>query len=232
MAESSITIVIFSDKIIFDENCQTNFERFSSADTQLLFSTLLLNLLYNFEQRETISDLIVYLSGNDFEQLQHQLLQNNLSNHKIFTYQSENDFNFIFEKIKTSKQSILVYADVMGFGQASVREILKLLNSDENTIVIGTSANQSLCVIGFNHFTNNLQKAILYSERDYPKLLSLLKTEEHFIHTFNGFVRVNDINSFRELYNDLSQKKSIEYCSQEMHEKFTHLFVEYKDLLK
>ncbi len=120
----------------------------------------------------------------------------------------------------------------MGVSLSSVNEILNLLSTDENTIVIGTSGNSSVCLIGFNHHTENLLKAIQYSERDYSKLLALLKTEEHFIHTLNGFVRVYDIHSFKELYDDLSQKKSIEYCSQEMHEKFTHLFVEYKDLLK
>lgn len=232
MAENSISIVIISDRIIYRKSQENNFDALSQEDLQLLYSTLLLNLINNFEQRDFNSDFFVFINENDIDDIQNEIVAFNLSRHEIFTYKINDGFSLVFDKIKNARQSIIVYADVMGFGIASVREFLKLLNSDDNTIVIGTSVNQSICVLGFNHQTDDLQLAIQNSERNYSKLLSLLKAEDHFIHTINGFIRVNDIESFKELYNNLSHKKSIEYCSQEMHEKFTHLFVEYKDLLK
>ena len=64
------------------------------------------------------------------------------------------------------------------------------------------------------------------------KFLSYNKSCEYFVNTLTDVIAVSNINDFKKLYIDLSQKKSNEYCSQQMHERFTHLFVEYKDLLK
>lgn len=232
MADNSISLVVISDKVIFNENSLKTFETLSIEDTKLLFGTLFLNLIENLNRSQNDFDLTIYADKNDNDLIQTELSTISADKFKLLFYDSEPDLTFLSTKIKPHKHSIIIFADVMGVSLSSVNEILKLLSTDENTIVIGTSRNSSICLIGFNHHTENLLKAIQYSEREYSKLLALLKTEEHFIHTLNGFVRVYDAQSFKELYDDLSQKKSIEYCSQEMHEKFTHLFVEYKDLLK
>ncbi|AFH49705.1 Hypothetical protein IALB_2000 [Ignavibacterium album JCM 16511] len=232
MADNSISLVVISDRIIFNENSLKTFETLSIEDTKLLFGTLFLNLIENLNRNQNEFDLTIYAEKNDNDLIQTELSTINADKGKLFFYDSEPDFTFLSTKIKSHMHSIFVYSDVMGVSSLSIKEILNLLNTDENTIVIGTSKNSSVCLIGFNHLTENLLKAIQFAGRDYSKLLSLLKSEEHFIHTLNRFVRVYNIQSFKELYDDLSQKKSIEYCSQEMHEKFTHLFVEYKDLLK
>jgi hypothetical protein len=232
MAENLISIVILSDRIIFNENKLKVFENFSVDDTKLLFGTLLFNLLENFSTIDHSYELSTYLDEEDKNYLSAEAEKFHFNTHKIYYYQNNLNASFLFDKIKNHKHTIILFADIMGISNSSIKEILNLLNSDENIIVIGISKESSLCFIGFNHQTENLQNAIQNSGRDYSKFLSMLKTEEHFIHTLNGFIRVYDISSFRELYTNLSQKKSIEYCSQEMHEKFTHLFVEYKDLLQ
>lgn len=232
MAEHTISLVVISDKIIFNENYFSSFENFTIEDTKLLFGTLFLNLIENLSNRQPESDLIIYAEKNDIDSIQTTLGELQTKKYELFFYNSAPELTFLFNKTISYRNIIIVYADVMGVSNSLIDEILNLLNTDENTIVIGTSKNSSVCLVGFNHQTESLLKAIQFSERDYSKLLALLKTEEHFIHTLNGLVRVHDVHSFKELYDDLSQKKSIEYCSQEMHEKFTHLFVEYKDLLK
>lgn len=232
MAEHLISIVILSDRIIFNENKLELFENFSVDDTRLLFETLFFNLLENFNSTDSSTELLTYLDEEDKNYLSTESEKFNFNNHKIYFYQNNPNVSFLFDKIKNHKHTIILFADIMGISNSSIKEILNLLNSDENIIVIGISQESSLCFIGFNHQTENLQNAIQNSSRDYSKFLSLLKTDEHFIHTLKGLIRVNSKSSFKELYNDLSQKKSIEYCSQEMHEKFTHLFVEYRDLLQ
>lgn len=232
MAEHLISIVILSDRVIFNENKLELFENFSVDDTRLLFETLFFNLLENFNANNSSTELLTFLDEVDKDYLSTEAEKFNFNNHKIYFYQNNPNVSFLFDKIKNHKHTIIIFADTMGFSNSSIKEILNLLNSDENIIVIGISQESSLCFIGFNHQTENLQIAIQNSGRDYSKFLSLLKTEEHFIHTLKGLIRVNSKSSFKELYNNLSQKKSIEYCSQQMHEKFTHLFVEYKDLLQ
>ncbi|MCL6493563.1 MAG: hypothetical protein K6T54_02160 [Ignavibacterium sp.] len=232
MTENLISLVILSDRVIFNDKKIKLFENFSVDDTKLLFGTLLFNLLENFSTTDPSYELSTYLDEDDKDYLSVEAEKFQFNTHKIYYYKNSPNASLLFDKIKNHKHTIILFADIMGVSNSSIKEILNLLNSDENIIVIGTSQESSLCFIGFNHQTENLQNAIQNSGRDYSKFLSLLKTEEHFIHTFNGFIRVNNISSFRELYSNLSQKKSIEYCSQVMHEKFTHLFVEYKDLLQ
>jgi hypothetical protein len=232
MAEESFSIVIISDRIVFNQEELQEFENFSAEDTKLLFSTLFFNLLENLSLFNSQQEFLIYLDESDKDFFSNGSDYIKANNYKIFYYQKKPDAVFLFDKIKNSKNKIIFFADVMGISPSSIKDTFNLLNSDENVIVAGIALDTSLCFIGLNHQTENMQNALQNSQRDYSKLLSLLKTEEHFIHTLNGFLRVKDISSFKDLYNDLSQKKSIEYCSQEMHEKFTHLFVEYKDLLK
>lgn len=232
MADHTISIVTISDKIIFNENHFIPFETFTIEDTRFLFGTLFLNLIDNIAKIQDDADIIIYADNHDIGLIQTELANLRIEKFNLFFYQDDPDLSLLFTKIKSHQHSIILYADVMGISLSSIKEILNLLNTDENTIVIGKSMDSSICLIGFNHQSESLLKTIQFSERDYSKLLSLLKTEEYFLHTLTGFVRVRDTYSFKVLYNNLSQKKSIEYCSQEMHEKFTHLFVEYKDLLK
>lgn len=231
MTEQSISLVVISDRIVFNSNLIESFETFSVDDTKLLFSTLLINLLDNLQLDISSTETIIYIDEKDSESLPNEI-QNNLNNYKQFFYKDKPDISQVIEKTKPHKFSIIIYADVMGISKNYLNEVLKLLNTDENTIVIGTSINDSICLIGFNHKTDKLQLAIQNAKRNYSNLLALLKADEQFIYTINGLIRVVDIKSFKELYDNLSQKKSIEYCSQENHEKFTHLFVEYKELLQ
>lgn len=228
----TVSLVTISDKTIFNENFINTFETFSVEDTKLLFGTLLLNLIDNLRHNQSEADIFIYAESNDNNLIQSEIASLHIDELNLLFFNREPDLMSLFPQLKSYKYLIFIYADVMGFSSLSVKEILRLLNTDENTVVIGTSKDSSVCFIGINNQTENLLKHIQDAGRNYSKLLSLLKTEEHFIHTLNDFVRVCDIKSFKALYADLSQKKSIEYCSQEMHEKFTHLFVEYKDLLK
>ncbi|WP_337865058.1 hypothetical protein [Ignavibacterium sp.] len=232
MADNIIPIVVISDRVIFNEEKLSQFENFTVEDTKLLFASLLFNLIENFNSDNVSFELLVYLSKEDKQQFSDEAEKLNFQNLKTFFYEKFPDATFLSEKLKNKKQAIILYADVMGVSANSIKEILNLLNSDDNTVVIGISKESSVCFVGSNHINENLNNAINNSQRDYAKLLSLLKAEEYFIHTLNGFLRACNKNSFKDLYDDLSQKKSIEYCSQEMHEKFTHLFVEYKDLLQ
>jgi hypothetical protein len=54
---------------------------------------------------------------------------------------------------------------------------------------------------------------------------------DYFVNVLNGSLFIEDINDFKILYRELSKKESLNYCSQNIHEKFTHLFIEYKELL-
>ena len=69
-------------------------------------------------------------------------------------------------------------------------------------------------------------------EFDYEQFLLEAGKNELFINTLDGFQLIENFNDFNSLYLELSGKESASYCSQESHERFTNLFIEYRDLLK
>ena len=62
-------------------------------------------------------------------------------------------------------------------------------------------------------------------------ILSLISSKDIFIHTLDNFLSINDFEDIKKLYIELSKKESLSYCSQNMHESFNDLFIEYKELL-
>jgi len=107
-----------------------------------------------------------------------------------------------------------------------------LLNIDDESLLIGKSKEGVIGVFGFNSYSVDIFNCLVKSDFNYNAFLSCIKTFNHFIHTLNDILLIKNIEHFKQLYIELSQKKSMEYCSQQMHEKFTHLFIEYKELLK
>jgi len=53
----------------------------------------------------------------------------------------------------------------------------------------------------------------------------------HFF-VLNNFLKIESLKDFKELYSVLSDKKSENFCTGGIHESFTNLFIEYKDLLQ
>jgi len=66
---------------------------------------------------------------------------------------------------------------------------------------------------------------------EYDKFLLEAGKSDLFLNTLNGFQLIENFSEFKYLYIELSKKESLSYCSQQMHERFTNLFIEYKDLL-
>ncbi len=66
---------------------------------------------------------------------------------------------------------------------------------------------------------------------DYDTFLLEAGKSDLFLNTLNGFQLIENFSDFKNLYIELSKKESLSYCSQQMHERFTNLFIEYKDLL-
>jgi hypothetical protein len=70
------------------------------------------------------------------------------------------------------------------------------------------------------------------SNLDYDSFLNKIVKFEHFIHVLKDFMLIKNLEDFKTLYDNLSKKESFSYCGQNIHERFTNLFIEYKDLLK
>ncbi len=107
-----------------------------------------------------------------------------------------------------------------------------MLNIDDNSLLLAKSSSGEIKVFGFNNYTDDLFKQLTDSSLMMDKFLSYNRSCTYYINTLSDVMTVTNVNDFKKLYSELSQKRSNEYCSQQMHERFTHLFIEYKNLLK
>ena len=99
-------------------------------------------------------------------------------------------------------------------------------------MIIGKSINGGVSFIGFNYLNQDLISAIHWDGLEFENLLHKVNKFDNFVYVWDNSLVVNSGKDFKLLYSELSKKESLEYCSQQMHEKFTHIFIEYKDFLK
>ncbi len=215
------------------EELHKNLNNFKKEDVLFLTSTLYLNILENLNGKADKIDIYCIWDEGEKDKLPDELKNNNckiifkdLSNKKI-----------IFEKFSSKefslyKNNLIVFSDVIDIRPSDYEQYFNLLNIEKESLVIAKDKENNIAVLGFNNYSEEVIGSLVLSDFDYNNFLSRIKSCEHFMHIVNDVLLVRSINNFKQLYLELSQKKSIEYCSQQMHERFTHLFVEYKDLLK
>lgn len=229
----SNAVYIIPDRSVFNPEVIKYFESFKKEDSLLLYSSLYLNLVENFIDREYKADIYCIL-----DELDKEFVSNELKNTEInILFENVGNKKRLFDKLALKefsphKNNLIIFSDLMGINLTDADKYFKLLNIEDESLLIGRSKDNCVVILGFNKYSEEVFTSLLNINFNYDELLIKLSSLNYFIHTVKDILRINNLNDFKKLYDDLSQKKSIEYCSQQMHEKFTHLFVEYKELLK
>lgn len=204
---------------------------FSEKELYLLTKTLTLNFLENLKSTTTKGKINVkiFTYANEYEKYSQDFseLYADLMNIDLCS-----DYEKLIDEIKNYSKIFIVISDTMGISSKDILAVNNLISSDDNTLVISKSENEEICFIAFNYFDNYLITKIIEPNLNYENFLSGIEPEKFFIHILNGHFRVNNFSNFKLLYKKLSTKESLEYCNQEIHEKFTNLFIEYRDYIK
>jgi len=228
---SSIYLIAISPQ--FNRDAVPQFESFSRNNSCHLYSALTLNhkeiltsylnsnhIFYCFDERDKEFLPI------DFNELQKDLIFFNTENQSgILRTLADKHFG-------KSAKNLLIFSNSIGMSQADIQRALNLLSIDDEAVVIGRTNNNKAAFIGFNSFNHDLFFNIDWNNCNYDNLLAMVNKHEYFVHVLGNFMVINNIDDFKNLYFELSKKESLSYCSPVMHEKFTNLFIEYKDLLK
>jgi hypothetical protein len=210
------------------------FEPFDLDNSHLLYTSLLLNhhellkkaagnykIVYCFDESD--KDLIPSeLCGSGAD-----LIFGN-SNHPLFPFDILNERYF-----PHSEYNIIILSSSIGYRLEDIEKAMCLLGMEDEVLIIGKSTDETVAMIGFNKYNNNLFFPSDLKNLKYEKFLERACFFDNFIYVLNrSFLTINSIKDFKDLYRELSKKESTAYCSQSMHEKFTHLFIEYKEILK
>jgi hypothetical protein len=218
---------------IFQNKSLPFLENFNDEDKITLYSNLYLNLIENFSKDSSKFTLFCIFDRSDKEFLPSDFDSKGINKEFIDISDLKTTFAKLSEKhFLKYKNNILIRSNVMGINSNDTDRLFNLLTIDDEALVVSKTENNIISLLGFNNYTEVIFNNLIKSEFNYERFLYHLNPISHFIQIVNETLMIHDLDDFKKLYQYLSQKKSIEYCSQEMHERFTNLFIEYKDLLK
>ena len=224
-------IYILSLFPVFNKESVPNFESFDKEHSSYLYETLTLNHEELAGKLSETSNIIFCFDKNDEE-------------HFNGNFRSADEITFIDFSNATPLKSlsekyfhkfsnnIIIFSNSIGLTSEDINKVFNLLCMEDNAVVLGKSVNQSLAFIGFNSFDSNIFEDLELLNLNYDFFLNRISRFEHFVHVLDNFMLIKNIDDFKNLYFQLSKKESFAYCSQEIHERFTNLFIEFKDLLK
>ena len=225
-------IYIFCLHPVFNGEAIAKFQNLSLQDSNLLYSHLLENFIEIFTNTDLDFELVFcfnekdenYIPGDFFPDESIMFFNTSENNNSNLEQLARNYFsNF--------ENNILIRADVIGISEITIQKIFNLLAIEDDVLVIGKSTNKKVVLLAFNNLEINLFDEMFSTTLEYDSFLIEAGKRDLFLNTINGFQLIENFSDFKNLYIELSKKESLAYCSELMHERFTNLFIEYKDLL-
>ncbi len=209
------------------------FESFSKENSQLLQQALIENHREIACQTQAISPAVFSFDIRDKDFVPYDFFNINITSFFGDTCVKQNYIKSLAEKFSNKfSNNLIIFSNSIGISSNDISKAFNLLAMEDEAIVIGKSFSSRIAFIGFNSYNKELFMDIDWENLNYDSLLLKVNKHENFIHVMNNFMLIENLNDFKQLYAELSKKESLSYCSQQMHEKFTHLFIEYKELLK
>ncbi len=230
--KSNSTVFLLAVSTLFNKECISKFECFDVDNSVLLNTSLLMNHKELMEQAGC-ANTVFCLDEKDKEFLPEELLHGST---EIIFGDTGNKPGFLktisdryFGK---SVNNLLIFSNSIGYTKNDIQKAFDLLAIEDEAIVIGKAGKNNIAFMGFNTFNHDLFLDIAWEELNYDHLLSRVSKHENFLHVMGNFMSISRIDDFKILYVELSKKESLSYCSHAVHERFTNLFIEYKELLK
>jgi hypothetical protein len=214
---------------VFNEQETKQFDSFNKVDSVNLYSSLYLNL------REITSNLANSAVVFCFDEKDKNHIYPEFSgSEKIFA--NLNDISLLMKVLSEKyfvrfNNNLIIFVNTISISSKEILKFLDLLNREDESFIIGKSHNGKVSYTGFNIYNPGLFQQLEATNLKFENFLHLVCRFDYFVNVLNGSLFIEDINDFKILYRELSKKESLNYCSQNIHEKFTHLFIEYKELL-
>ncbi len=218
---------------IFDKNDCHLYPNFSKSDSSFLSITLLKNLYEIFASVFVKEDLFFCLNEKDKEMVTLDFppfLSGNIFSFNEQTF--KNDFTSLFEKRKfDAKNFIFLRPDFVGLISSDILQIIDLLTLDDDVLVIKKSLHKKIALFATNKYQNEIPELIHKKNFVCDSALKKLCGLDYQLYKLKNVFSLEQVNDFKELYQLLSRKENYACCNKQMHDRFTHLFIEYKELL-
>ena len=231
--KSNSSIYILLNSPGFNKETVSEFESFNKDDSLSLNLSLILNHKEILCKPPKTINITFCFDYNDKDFLPEELIENGFNIIFGDTSDKKNLFKSMSEKFfSNSDNNLIIFADSIGITHEDIQKTFNLLQIEDEVIVLGKTNSNNIAFIGFNSFNKELFQDIDWDIVTFDNLLAKVNKHDNLIHVLSGFMLINSIEDFKYLYAELSKKESLAYCSQNMHERFTNLFIEYKEFLK
>jgi hypothetical protein len=218
---------------VFNKECIPVFGELDAEHSLQLYTSLVLNHKENLDKISEQCSVIYSFDEKDAEFLPEKF--QGIKENIIYTVTSNphSSVKILFDKyFPEYDNNLVIYADSIGNSGEGLTRVLDLISIESDAVAIGKSMNGGVSFVGFNNLNLELLQDINWDDMIYENLLRKVNRYDNFLYVLNDSLTIKSVQDFRTLYSELSKKESLKYCSQEMHERFTHLFIEYKDLLR
>ncbi len=233
MNKLNSSIYLFPLHPVFNMEYVPPFESFDTEHSSLLYSALTENYNEIFNAFEGKINSVYVFDNNDKDFLPAPFNREGLN--LFFGDTCKKSLmlkNLSGKYFNNYTNNLLVFSNSICLTANDIQQAFNLLSINDEAVVIGKTASGGITFLGFNTFNHELFNEIDWNNLNYDNFLLYTSKHEHFLHVIDNFLVIRNIEDFKNLYIELSKKESLAYCSQNMHEKFTQLFIEYKDLLK
>ncbi|NCQ18969.1 MAG: hypothetical protein COZ80_07610 [Ignavibacteria bacterium CG_4_8_14_3_um_filter_37_9] len=219
---------------IFNHVYCRSYHNFTKEDSSYLYITLLLNLYEIFSSVLPKEDLFLCLDNRDQEIVSGDASSPFLLKNVLFFDEATftNDYVSLFDKKNPgAKNFIFVRPKFVGLTTPDILQIFDLLLLEDNVLIFKKSLHKKIVLFATNKFHRDilslLQKNNFVADSTLKKLCAL----DYQLYKLKNVFSLAHVNDFKELYQMLSRKENYNCCSKQMHDRFTHLFIEYKELL-
>jgi hypothetical protein len=229
-----IIVLFFVPKPVFNQFEVTSFEGFDKGNSSALWKNLLINQIEVISSLNSEYSVVALFHQFDIGAEGLDELQRFENIEVLFFEEGHHSevLREIIEETRGNQKSLLVVNPLMmGLKKSDYSELIKLLTLEEEISATVRSTNGYISTIGFNYFESGQIGIISNLHEHYNKLLPLILNLDSKPLLSTGGLIVKNAHDFKELYNFLSRKESSEACSYKMHDRFTELFVEYRDHL-
>lgn len=233
MIRPNSCIYLVSTFPMLNEESVTPLGKIDRKHTSQLYANLILNHKENLNPIINNTSVIYCFDRNDREHLPAEISntwQKNISPDSENPYQHIK--NIADKHFSSFNNNLIIFSNSIGFSPSDLKKTLDLLTIESEAVIIGKSSNGGVSFIGFNYLNLELIRDIHWNGMEYENLLHKVNKYDNFVYVRENSLVVQSEKDFKSLYAELSKKESLNYCSQQMHEKFTHIFIEYKELLK
>lgn len=228
----NIHIAAVSLEPIFNPDKVKIFQEFSREDSLHIYKALLLNHIEIFKAFQPAHREFYFFNEADKDHIPAELADKIDS---IIFINKDEGWKAVSDSLsvvyKNEKAEVLLFSiNSIGFSPADIERLFSLMSHEDKNILIVRNKDGIIC-LGMNYPAISLFEGLELNNFSYDDLLPNVNKMHNYLFEIEEFLHIDNMEDFRELYKLLSRKESINFCSNESHNRFTNLFIEYKDKL-